>query len=91
MAGVLVVLAGIAFALGSYWMARAEPDAVALPAGMPGRLVAVGAHPVHVVERGSGPPVLLVHGFGGSTYDAMRGFLDARVAPPPDAPLRSPS
>lgn len=76
MAGVLVVAAGIAFALGSYWMERAEPDAVALPAGMPGRLIAVGAHPVHVVERGSGPPVLLVHGFAGSTYDWEEHVLE---------------
>jgi pimeloyl-ACP methyl ester carboxylesterase len=70
------VLAGVAYALGSYWIARAEPESVALPQAVPGRLIAVGAHPVHVVERGSGPPLLLVHGFAGSTYDWEEHVLE---------------
>jgi hypothetical protein len=74
--GILVVLAGLAYALGSYWMARAEPDAVALPRGVPGRLLDVGARPVHVVERGRGPPLVLVHGFAGSTYDWEEHVLE---------------
>lgn len=75
-AGALIVLVGIAYVLGSYWMQRAEPDALALPAGVPGRLLDVGAHPVHVVERGAGPPLVLVHGFAGSTYDWEEHLLE---------------
>jgi pimeloyl-ACP methyl ester carboxylesterase len=67
--GILLVLGGIGYAVGSFWIARDEPDAAAAPESVPGRLLDVGAHPVHVVERGSGPPLLLVHGFPGSTYD----------------------
>lgn len=37
---------------------------------VPGRLVEVGGRRVHIVERGSsGPVVVLIHGFGGNTYD----------------------
>jgi pimeloyl-ACP methyl ester carboxylesterase len=47
-----------------------EPDGGhALAAGVPGRLLDVGGRRVHVVERGDGPPILLVHGFGASTED----------------------
>jgi pimeloyl-ACP methyl ester carboxylesterase len=34
----------------------------------PGSLVDVGGQLVHVEQSGEGPPVLLVHGFGASTY-----------------------
>ena len=40
-----------------------------LPSSVPGRIVDVGGRRVHVVERGEGPPLLLVHGFGASTAD----------------------
>jgi pimeloyl-ACP methyl ester carboxylesterase len=76
LAGILIVLAGIGYAVGSLWIARAEPDVAAAPASVPGRLLDVGSHPVHVVERGSGPPLLLVHGFGGSTYDWEEHVLE---------------
>jgi pimeloyl-ACP methyl ester carboxylesterase len=75
-AGILIVLAGIAYALGSFWITRAEPDPAAAPASVPGRLLDVGSHPVHVVERGSGPPLLLVHGFAGSTYEWEEHVLE---------------
>jgi pimeloyl-ACP methyl ester carboxylesterase len=35
---------------------------------LPGRLVEVNGLEVHVEEWGSGPPLVLVHGFGSSTY-----------------------
>lgn len=55
-----------------------EPDVLAaLPAGVTGRLVDVGGRRVHVVDAGTGPVVVLLHGFGGSTYD----FEEATVAP----------
>jgi pimeloyl-ACP methyl ester carboxylesterase len=34
----------------------------------PGRIVDVDGYGVHCVEQGSGPAIILVHGFGGSTY-----------------------
>lgn len=62
----LVVAYGVGLAL----IARAEPDrAETPPPGVAGRLIAAGGHAVHVVEQGSGPPVVLVHGFAGSTFD----------------------
>ncbi len=58
-----VVLAPVAIRL------REPDDGRALAAGVPGRLLDVGGRRVHVVERGDGPPILLVHGFGASTQD----------------------
>jgi len=55
---------------------RERDDGRALPSGVPGRLLDVGGRRVHVVERGDGPPLLLVHGFGGSTFDFEELVLD---------------
>ncbi|HYM14945.1 MAG TPA: alpha/beta hydrolase [Dehalococcoidia bacterium] len=38
----------------------------------PGRLIEIDGYTVHYVEQGSGPAMLLVHGFGGSTYSYGR-------------------
>ncbi|HVP29264.1 MAG TPA: alpha/beta hydrolase [Myxococcota bacterium] len=66
----LAVLIAIAAALGPAAIAWREPDdGRALPGGVPGRWVEVGGRRVHVVEMGEGSPLLLVHGFGASTYD----------------------
>jgi len=75
-AAFLILLAGVGYAVGSLWIARAEPDAAANPDRVPGTLLAVGAHPVHVVERGSGPPLVLIHGFAGSTFDWEEHVLE---------------
>lgn len=48
---------------------REGPAPEALPEGVAGRLVDVAGHRVHVVEAGEGAPVVLVHGFGGTTCD----------------------
>lgn len=37
-----------------------------------GRLLDVHGQKVHVVDQGEGPPLLLLHGFGGSTYSWRR-------------------
>lgn len=50
------------------WL-REAPAPTELPADVPGRIVRVDGHRVHVVEAGVGPPLVLVHGFGGSTFD----------------------
>ena len=65
-----VVLAPIAIRL------REPADGRALAAGVPGRLIDVGGRRVHIVERGAGPPLLLVHGFGGSTMDYEEFVLE---------------
>jgi pimeloyl-ACP methyl ester carboxylesterase len=72
-AAALVALAGmgVAWVIGTALIRSAEPDALALPLGVPGRLATIGGRAVHVVEAGQGPgtPLLLVHGFAGSTMD----------------------
>jgi pimeloyl-ACP methyl ester carboxylesterase len=71
----LVVLAAL---LGVILIHLREPDeGKALPPGVSGRLIDVGGRRVHVVELGSGPVLLLVHGFGASTYD----FEEAAIEP----------
>jgi pimeloyl-ACP methyl ester carboxylesterase len=63
--------------VGSRLMANKEVAAGdTLPLGVPGRLLVVGGHRVHVVERGDGPAVLLVHGTGGTTLDWEGYVLD---------------
>jgi pimeloyl-ACP methyl ester carboxylesterase len=52
---------------GTLWIDTREPSAdVALPLSSPGRLIEVGGHRVRILERGTGPAVLLVAGAGGS-------------------------
>lgn len=47
-----------------------------LPPNVPGRFVQVGGHRVHVVERGEGPPILLVPGTGGTTLDWESSIME---------------
>ena len=62
----LAVVAGI----GPLAISFREPlDGGALPPDVPGRMLDVGGRRVHVVEKGDGPPLVLIHGFGGSTGD----------------------
>ena len=57
-------------ALGRRMISMIEPDALdGLPAGVPGRMILVNGRRVNVVEQGTGPPLLLLHGFAASTYD----------------------
>lgn len=73
LAAVVVLLTG----LGPLAIALREPDdGRTLPAEVPGRLIDVGGRRVHVVERGAGPPLVLIHGFGGSTHDFEELVLD---------------
>ena len=66
----LAALLALAVVLAPTVIRLREPVAEsALAAGVPGRLLDVGGRRVHVVERGDGPPLLLVHGFGASTQD----------------------
>lgn len=70
----LVVLALVVAYVGPSW--REHRDGAELPSDVPGRLLLVDGHRVHVVERGEGSPLLLVHGFAGSTYDYEEHVLD---------------
>jgi pimeloyl-ACP methyl ester carboxylesterase len=61
---------GLLSVLGNLWITHREPDSLdRIQDQLPGRLLVVGERRVHLVEEGSGPPVLLVHGFAGSTFD----------------------
>jgi pimeloyl-ACP methyl ester carboxylesterase len=76
-AAVLAILALVAWVLPAL---REPDDGRTLPPDVPGRLIDVGGRQVHIVERGSGPPLLLVHGFGGSTYDFEESALEPLAA-----------
>ncbi|MBV9077911.1 MAG: alpha/beta hydrolase [Methylobacteriaceae bacterium] len=71
LAGAAAALAGLAAA--EWWRARAAEKA----RPPTGRFVSIGGLPVHHVEAGEGPPVLLLHGNGATTEDfALSGLLD---------------
>lgn len=70
--GVLLVALGPAL----IGLRERDDDTGVLPPAIPGRMLAVGGHHVHVVERGAGPAILLVHGFGGSTHDWEQFVLE---------------
>ncbi len=55
---------------------REPDDGTRLAAGVPGRLLDVGGTRVHVVERGAGPALVLIHGFGASTHDFEEHVLE---------------
>jgi 2-hydroxymuconate-semialdehyde hydrolase len=71
-AAIVVLLSGLAvvYVVGRRWMtSRETASGDTLPAGVPGRLIRVDGHRVHVVDQGEGPVVLLVHGTAGTTLD----------------------
>jgi pimeloyl-ACP methyl ester carboxylesterase len=72
--GAVVALAAL---LGPASIALRERDeGRTLTAGVPGRLIDVRGRRVHVVERGAGAPLVLIHGFGGSTHDFEEFVLE---------------
>jgi pimeloyl-ACP methyl ester carboxylesterase len=74
----LVASFAVAWIAGTLFIRRAEPDpGTALPDGVPGRLILAGDRQVHVVEAGSGEPVILVHDFASSTLDWEEAILPA--------------
>ena len=71
----------IAWVAGTVLIARREVDPGGLlPANIPGRMIVAGGRQVHVVEAGQGEPVLLVHGFAGSTFAWEEAVLPALAA-----------
>jgi pimeloyl-ACP methyl ester carboxylesterase len=63
--------------VGRFWMNRSEPGTHATP---PGRFLTVDERNVHVVERGQGPPVVLVHGLAGSSAEWPARLVGALAA-----------
>ncbi len=45
-------------------------------AAKPGKVVGVEGAPIHYVDEGSGPAVLLIHGFGGHTFSYRHQIAD---------------
>jgi pimeloyl-ACP methyl ester carboxylesterase len=66
----------VAAALAAWVATRERSAGDTLPPSAQGVLVEVGGRRVHVVERGEGPAVLLVHGFGASTADYEEHVLE---------------
>jgi pimeloyl-ACP methyl ester carboxylesterase len=71
----LAVLAAASVAGAAYVLTRRSPLRPELDwesVEKPGRIIDVDGYGVHCVEQGSGPAIVLVHGFGGSTYSYRR-------------------
>lgn len=67
----IAVLAAASAAGAAYVITRRSPLRPELDwesVEKPGRIVDVDGYGVHCIDRGSGPAMVLVHGFGGSTY-----------------------
>ena len=73
----LVLVLAVLYLTATRWIAGRETESgETLPAGVPGRLIRLGGHRVHVVESGAGPAILLVHGTAGTTLDWETSVLD---------------
>jgi pimeloyl-ACP methyl ester carboxylesterase len=78
LAAATVASLAVAWVCGTLFIRRAEPEhGDGLPPGIAGRMLVVGGRQVHVVDAGSGAPVVLVHDFAGSTLDWERAVVPA--------------
>ncbi len=50
------------------WLGRTREDTRWEDAKRPGKLLDIDGVAIHYVEKGSGPAIVMVHGFGGSTF-----------------------
>jgi pimeloyl-ACP methyl ester carboxylesterase len=64
----LLALGGLAAGVALLRRARLREDLDWHDIEKPGRIVDIDGYGVHVVEQGAGPALLLVHGFGGQTF-----------------------
>src|SRR5271154_7493982 len=71
---VLLVLAAAGAGLALFTLRTARRVEAMLPPA--GRFVDVAGARLHVVERGDGPPILLVHGLAGQMGDFTYGVVD---------------
>lgn len=78
---IVALVVAAAEVVGRSRMTRRETSSLdAVEASVPGRIIRVDGRRVHVVERGAGPPLLLVHGTGGTTLDWEATVLDRFAA-----------
>ena len=70
----LLLVALIAAA--TLWRVNARRTAAAASHPPEGQFVEVDGHPVHYVQRGTGPDVVLIHGASGNTRDMTFSLLD---------------
>lgn len=74
--GGLFALAVLAF--GWFTLARADLREAAIEARYPaiGKVIQVNGRDVHVIVKGSGPDLVLIHGAGGNARDFSLGLID---------------
>jgi pimeloyl-ACP methyl ester carboxylesterase len=63
---IVAVVSGIIALLGRLFVRREDIDWKDAP--KPGNVIEVDGEPIHYIDEGSGPGVVLIHGFGGNTY-----------------------
>jgi pimeloyl-ACP methyl ester carboxylesterase len=66
MIGLTAIAAGGAYLVGRKVALKEDLDWDTVE--KPGEIIYINGYGVHYIDRGHGPPVLLVHGFGGQTY-----------------------
>lgn len=74
LAALVLIVAVVAVA--TWWRASARKAAAEAAYPPEGQFVAVEGHPVHYVQKGAGPDVVLIHGASGNTRDMTFSFMD---------------
>ena len=75
----LVLAAGIALLIAWLFSASvAKNVAAALPPA--GRFVAVEGGRLHIIEKGEGPPIVMIHGLGGNLHNFTYALVDRLAA-----------
>jgi pimeloyl-ACP methyl ester carboxylesterase len=68
------LLAAVGSALTLRWLLRSDETIDWADAPRPGKIARVNGVAVHYIDRGSGPAVVLIHGFGGHTFSYRRNI-----------------
>jgi len=71
-----LVLIVAVLAVATWWRASARKAAAEAAYPPEGQFTEVDGHPVHYVQRGQGPDVVLIHGASGNTRDMTFDFAD---------------
>lgn len=79
LAGIVVALLAAAVLVGLYfwWTTRRIARAAERAVPATGSFVTVGGNRIHYVERGEGPPILMIHGLGGTLHHLRRPLMEA--------------